>query len=990
MPRFRRPAAVAGLALALGCASPPAPEPASPESPTAAGPEARFLSHVRQLTFAGRRSGEGYFSPDGRRLVFQSEREPGNPFFQIYTLDLESGDERRVSPGVGKATCAFFQPGGGRVLYASTHRAPDAAEEQAQELERRASGKARRYSWDFDPDYDLFLADVPDDAGKDDGPPASRPLAPAPGYDAEGSWSPDGRFIVFASNRHAYDPVYASSFSDEERARLARDPSSFVDLYRMDAHGRELRRLTRSPGYDGGPFFSPDGTRIVWRRFSEDGATAEIYTMRSDGSDVRQLTHLGALSWAPFYHPSGDYLLFATNLHGMGDFELYLVDAAGESEPVRVTSTPGFDSLPVFSPDGEHLSWTSQRGSGPGSQIFLAAWNDAAARRALGLPPRRAGVVEPLLPLPERTSPAIDPRDLRAHVAALTSQVTEGRLTGTRGARVATSYVAREFRAIGLEPAGDGGGYFQEFGFTAGVSLGADNRLAAGERDFVPGRDWRPLAFSRVGPVEPAPLVFAGYGLVAPPGADGGADAYADLDVRGKWVLVLRYAPEGADPHLRRYAGLRYKAMLARDRDAVGILVASGPRSRVRQELVPLAFDASLAGTSIAAVSLSDAAAQSLLDGSGRDLGELQDALDAGQRVAGFEVPGLRLSANIDLRQERRVGRNVIGRLRLSPEPDADRPAVLVGAHVDHLGRGGGSSSLARPEERGAVHPGADDNASGVASVLEIAQLLASERDAGRLTGERDLLFAAWSGEELGLLGSSHYVEGLADPHDPAGARLRIAAYLNLDMVGRLRDQLVLYGVGSSPVWPGLIERRDAPLGLPVAAREASFLPTDAMSFAAKGVPVLSAFTGVHEEYHTPRDTREKLDYGGMADIARLLAGIARSLAASPGAPEFTAVQAAGSALPRAGLRVTLGTIPDYAYAGGKGVRLSGVSEGGPAARAGLEAGDVVVELGGQQVENIYDYTFAIDALRVGEPADMVVVRDGRRLVRSVTPASRD
>jgi Tol biopolymer transport system component len=982
-------AAAALLATAvLACAGPPrAGESAPPPHEASADPEARFLARVRQLTFAGRRSGEGYFSSDGRRIVFQSERQEDDPFYQIYLMDLESGAVERVSPGVGKTTCAWIHPRGDRVLFASTHLDPEARAKQDAEREARAAGEERRYAWDYDEHYDLFSVTLGEDA-----PP--RRLTSALGYDAEGSWSPDGTRIVFASNREAY----ARPLSEEERARLERDPSYFVDVYVMDADGGGLRRLTETPGYDGGPFFSPDGERIVWRRFSEDGHRAEIFSMRSDGTDVRQLTRLGALSWAPFYHPSGDYVLFSTNLHGFDDFELYLVDAEGRRAPVRVTGTEGFDGLPSFSPDGERVAWTSTRTPGGRSQIFLARWNDGEARRALGLPPAAPGEAPPL-PLPLQTSQAIAVEDLRAHVTALTDERTEGRLTGTRGADLATSYVARAFQSIGLAPGGDDGSYFQAFEFTAGVSLGDDNALSIesddGERGlYVADEDWRPLAFSRVGTVPASEVVFAGYGLVAPEGRHHAAyDDYAGLEVEGRWVLVLRYAPASLSAEARRelhpYTSLRYKAMLARDRGARGILFASGPRSKVREELAPLRFDGALAGTSVAVLSITDALARALLAGSGRRLDALQDALDEGADVSGFVLPGRRVAAAIDLRRERRTGRNVVGRLVVGRAPSTS--AVAVGAHVDHLGRGLGSSSLAREDEQGRIHPGADDDASGVAAMLEIAEQLAGRRQRGALRAERDLLFAAWSGEELGLLGSRHFVDSLGDPHAAGGALAeRIVAYLNLDMVGRLEEHLTLYGLGSSRAWAGLIERYDAPIGLPVLALDESYLPTDATSFYLEGVPILSAFTGVHEDYHTPRDTAEKLDLEGARDVARLVGEIAAALAARSEPPPYVAMQRDSASSFRARVRVYLGTIPDYAYAESDGLRLAGVVEGGPAEEAGLRAGDIVVEVAGQRVENIYDYTYALDALAVGEPVKMVVHRNGERVELRVVPASRD
>jgi Tol biopolymer transport system component len=343
--------------------------------------EAALLGRVRQLTFAGRRAGEGYFSQDGRRLVFQSERDPANPFFQIYELDLETGETRRISPGLGKTTCAYVRPGRGDVLFASTHHDPESAELQEAELAFRASGAERRYDWDFDPEMELWV--------EDHATRALHRLTDSPGYDAEGSYSPDGERIVFTSTRSAWaEPLDAAG-----RARLDTDPAHYAEIYVMPASGGAAVRLTTTPGYDGGPFFMPDGERIVWRRFVPDSALADVWTMRVDGSDVRQITDFGAMSWAPYPHPSGEYLFFTSNKHGMDNFELFIVDAQGTKEPLRVTFTPGFDGLPVPSPDGRRLTWTSTRHGGSGGQIFIADWQHERARAALAAAaPRQASV----------------------------------------------------------------------------------------------------------------------------------------------------------------------------------------------------------------------------------------------------------------------------------------------------------------------------------------------------------------------------------------------------------------------------------------------------------------------------------------------------------------------------------------------------------------------------------------------------------------------
>jgi len=945
----------------------------------------QFLAQPRQLTFSGKRAGEGYFSKDGQRLIFQSEREEGNPFYQIYLLDFETGDVRRISNGTGKTTCAWLHPDGARFLYASTHADPAAQDKQAAELKERAEGKQKRYAWDYDENYDLYAAPL---AGGD-----VVNLTSVRGYDAEGSYSPDGQWIAFASNRHAY----TDKLSEEDAKAFTLQRSLLMDIYLMRSDGSEVKRLTDVKGYDGGPFFSPDGKRICWRRFNAEETVAEIWTVNTDGSDQRQITKLGAMSWAPYYHPSGKYLIFTTNKHGFDNFELYLTDTEGKHEPLRVTDTAGFDGLPVFHPDGNQLAWTSNRTADKTSQIFMGAWDHAAALTALGL----SGVASAPAPAAADFVSEITADDMKRHITHLASEAMEGRATGTKGEALATEYAAGIFQSFGLEPAGTDGKWLHAFEFTAGVALGDQNALTLKGLN-VPlqvRKQWSPLSFSSTGGIKEAGIVFAGYGIEAPEGRDEKGDtlpaysSYFHLDVKDKWVMMFRYSPESHSQaervRMAQYSSLRFKALTARQKGARGIIIVSGPTSKANHQLVPMSFDASMAGSGIAAISIDDDTAAALLKPASKDLKALQEKLDTGAQEQGFEIPAVTLAATLDIRQERRTGHNVLGRLK-APAGSSE-PPLVIGAHIDHLGTGGGSDSRAADSAKEAIHHGADDNASGVAGVLEIAQALAAQVKEGRLVLKRDIIFAGWSGEEIGLLGSNAWLRDLAKATGDENAKLttKLCACLNMDMIGRLRAQTILQGLGSSDWWAGEIERRNAVTGLVLQTQQDCYLPTDAAAFYLRGVPILNAWTGSHEDYHKPSDTADKVNAAGAAKIAQFMMLVARSLAASPDEPAYKEMKKPAEGA-RGGMRVYLGTIPDYSQEGIEGVKLSGVSAVGPAAKAGVKAGDIITKLAGKDIKNIYDYTFILGVLKIGQETDLEVLRDGKKETMKITPGSRD
>lgn len=580
--------------------------------------------------------------------------------------------------------------------------------------------------------------------------------------------------------------------------------------------------------------------------------------------------------------------------------------------------------------------------------------------------------------------------NLQAHVAFLSSDALGGRLAGSQGEKLAARYAADYFQQMGLEPAGDNGGYFQDFAFPAGAVLGGANSLTVTShtgvtRSFRLNQEWRPLSFSDNQALHSA-VVFAGYGIIAPAsGSLPAYDSYRDLDVTDKWVMVFRYLPEKVSDeqrrHLARYASLRYKAFIAREHGAKGIIFVSGPNASVRNELIPLTLDASVARTGIAAISVTDKTASQLIPG--YSLQQWQDALDAGRMRVPHQAADTTVSAHIDIRRKVQHGRNVLAMLRAS---SAAAPIIIIGAHADHLGRGEISGSRRRDNDADPVHHGADDNASGVAVVLEAAARLSALRAKSGISGGKNILFAIWSGEELGLLGSGHYIRAFTASHKTL--RPAVDAYINLDMVGRLKERLLLQGAGSSPDWPRLIQRANHAAVMPVLIQNDPYLPTDSTAFYLHAVPTLNLFTGSHDEYHTPRDTLSLLNFSGMLKITQFLVDLALTLETEPGLPAYQKAKAAGES--GRGFRVYLGTIPDYASPDISGVKLSGVTKDSPAERAGLRQNDVIIGLAGKTVRDIYGYTYILNSLRIGMRVDVTVQRGEKRVNLKIVAQSRE
>lgn len=601
----------------------------------------------------------------------------------------------------------------------------------------------------------------------------------------------------------------------------------------------------------------------------------------------------------------------------------------------------------------------------------LAAAILAALVASPGVGPRVSGFASSSgAPDPSGADPVPEAARILRWVQALSDPALEGRAAGTAGGDRAARYLAERFQELGLGPGGDGGGYLQAFDVPTGVRLGPDNALAVvtpgrSPQTFAPGAAFLPLAFSEDGAVE-GEVVFAGFGITAPA---LGYDDYAGLEVRDRVVLVMTGEPRERDPrgpfrapeHFH-YGELRHKVLNAREHGARAVLVVERPG---RGPDAPEPLRGTTPSWGIVAVSVTQAIAAALLAPAGLDLSALGDEIDRTLAPASRPLGGVRARVRVSLVRERGRTANVVGLLP-GTDPGLRDQAVVVGAHHDHLGRGGPASL--DPARSGAIHPGADDNASGTAAVLALAEAFA--RAGGT---RRTLVFVAFGAEEIGLLGSNHYVQHPAVPLE------QTVAMVNLDMVGRLRERLHVMGVDTGQGLRTLVEQAAAELGVALALRGDGVAPSDHTPFLTRERPVLFVTTGPHEDYHRPSDTWDRIDAEGLRTVTRLVYRVVRALADQQTPPIFVRVPGppGGSAGSR-GYGPYFGIVPDFGESPTPGVRVSGVRPGSPAERAGVQAGDVIVRFGGVAVRTLDDLTFVLRSRRPGDVVEVTVRRGDR------------
>jgi hypothetical protein len=561
-------------------------------------------------------------------------------------------------------------------------------------------------------------------------------------------------------------------------------------------------------------------------------------------------------------------------------------------------------------------------------------------------------------------SSQITKEEIIQHIKYLSSDELRGRRTGEEGNRVAANYIAKEFEQYGLKPVGDGGGYFQSFPFLQEVKPGEKNALSihshSSTMKLIVKEDFMPMSFSRDTSVQ-APMVFIGYGIA---GDSLGYNDYTGVDVKNKIVVALRYTPEGDRPESKffKYASLMVKAFTARERGASGIIFVMGPSDEEVPKLMSFKYP-DMADAGIAIMTLKWNILDSLFHLQGKDLRTVQKDILANKKPQSFPIEQTEATMQASILKVYGTSANIVGFLE-GNDAKLKNEILVIGAHMDHLGMGG-QGSLA--PDTVAIHHGADDNASGTSGMLELAQYLSVQKSQLR----RSVLFTAYSGEELGLFGSSYYVNHPLFPLD------RTIAMINMDMIGRMKEStLVVEGMGTSPNWEPLMKQENSD-SLKLKFKPDGFGPSDQSSFYGKDIPVLFFFTNLHDDYHRPSDTWDKINAEGEQKVVRLAGRVAMDIINDPQKPAFTKVVTSSNMGPggdRQGVRVSLGVIPDYAE-DAAGLKISGSRPGSAAEKAGLKGGDIITKFGGKTVKNIYDFTYMLGEYKPGDKVIIVVKR---------------
>ena len=621
-----------------------------------------------------------------------------------------------------------------------------------------------------------------------------------------------------------------------------------------------------------------------------------------------------------------------------------------------------------------------------------------------------------------------DEKNLRTHVEYLASDKLEGRRTGETGATFAAGYVSNTFANYKLKTSLNStakgttkGNYLQQFPFVTGVEIAdkgntfsVDVSKNVGQKmTFTEETAFKPVGFSPNGTIANRAVVFAGYGITS---SELKYDDYKNLDVRNKIVVVFDGNAENDVPHsnFARYDA-HAKAKIAKDQGAVGLLIISREAKLEDDKLAQLKYDATFGEAALPTLLISRKSGADILNTDENGLQNIEKiaAMSKTQSLNSCLAANSNASVEfgVNLIKKTAEAYNVIGILE-GNDSVLKNEAIIIGAHYDHLGHGGQGSLAANSTE---IHHGADDNASGVSAMLELARQFAKEKK-----NKRTLIFIAFGGEEEGLLGSQFYV------NNPAFPLAKTVAMVNMDMVGRLKDdKLTVGGIGTAGEWKNLIAQFNSitvksnglnPIELPkptipmeanansviisgtkliepkpftLQLNEDGFGPSDHSSFYAKQIPVLFFFTGTHNDYHKPSDTADKINYDGLLKVTDFVEEIVKAIDTNPTKPTYAVAKSSGMGGGRSGFNISLGTVPNYADGNNDGLLLDGVRDDSPAAKAGIKSGDKIVKLAGKEVRNISDYTVILGEMKAGTEYEIVVKRGAETVTLKIVPAAR-
>jgi Zn-dependent M28 family amino/carboxypeptidase len=579
-----------------------------------------------------------------------------------------------------------------------------------------------------------------------------------------------------------------------------------------------------------------------------------------------------------------------------------------------------------------------------------------------------------------------DPKRYLDDVKALASPAMEGRGAGTKGIGLAANMIEARYRSLGIAPAGTKG-YFQPFTVITGAKLNEGNRLTADDgkskQELKLNQDFVPFSFSASGNVS-GPVVFAGYGITAP---EFNYDDYAQVDSKDKIVLILRYEPatfaaKTGNSGWTQHAQFITKAINARNHGAKAVILVNGTLPEKQEDTLPK-FGAveGPENAGIAIVQVKNDAANGWLSAAGKSLAASQAHIDASGAPGSFGLPdSLQISLGVSIEKTRATVNNVLAYL-----PGKTDEYIIIGAHYDHLGYGN-VDSLA-PSQIGTIHPGADDNASGTAGVLELARLLAPRK--GQL--ERGILFADFAGEELGLLGSAEWVKEPTKPLDKADAMI------NMDMIGRIKDEKVyIGGTGTGATFKELLDEEKGKFPFHFEYSASGYAASDHTSFVGRQIPVLFFFSGLHSDYHKPSDTADKINAPDAAKLLDFIDDVALKIDSAHERMAYVQVKedlppghaAVATGTSMGGYGPYFGSVPDFGQEE-DGVKFSDVRPGSPAAKAGFKAGDVLVQFGDKPIHNLYDFTDALRRSKIGDVVEVEVKREGKPVKASVTLEQR-